>query len=392
MTVTDVPAAALPATTTSPSGRQFWRAARLPLVIVVLLGLIAVLATVLTPRGPHGALDPDGVDPAGSHALATLLRERGIAVERVTTAAAAENAAHAGTTLLVTAPAKVPTADLSILGATPADLVVLAPSRGDVHALGVPVDVVGAASVMRRAPDCTLRVAELAGTTDLGGVTFRALPGTRSIGCYPAGGDPTLVRVIDRGRSVTLVGTGEPWTNQRLDHRGNAALGLDVLGAQPRLTWLVPSLAGAAATAGHRSLLRLLPHRLLLATGQLAIAVLLLALWRARRLGPVVVEPLPVVVRAAETVEGRARLYHAARSRDGAADALRAASRLRISTALGLPSQAEAAAVTTAVAAHTTRSGTGVSALLYGAAPDTEAALIQLAADLDDLDREVRST
>ena len=46
----------------------------------------------------------------------------------------------------------------------------------------------------------------------------------------------------------------------------------------------------------------------------LVLAIALLALWQARRLGPVVAERMPVAVRAAETVEGRARLTSAAGS------------------------------------------------------------------------------
>ncbi len=63
---------------------------------------------------------------------------------------------------------------------------------------------------------------------------------------------------------------------------------------------------------------------------QLAVAVVLLALWRARRLGPVVPESLPVVVRAAEATEGRGRMYRRAGARDRAAGRLRAATRTRI--------------------------------------------------------------
>ena len=74
--------------------------------------------------------------------------------------------------------------------------------------------------------------------------------------------------------------------------------------------------------------------------------MLLLALWRARRLGPVVAEPLPVVVRAAETVEGRARLYRRGGARGQAA---RGAARRRpvagSGRALGLPRRADPPAV-----------------------------------------------
>ncbi len=56
---------------------------------------------------------------------------------------------------------------------------------------------------------------------------------------------------------------------------------------------------------------------------QLGVALLLAALWRARRLGPLVTERLPVVVRASETVEGHARLYRSRRARDRVAATLR---------------------------------------------------------------------
>jgi hypothetical protein len=199
-----------------------------------------------------------------------------------------------------------------------------------------------------------------------------------------------MLQFRDGARTVTVLGSGAPLTNGRLGHVGNAALGLNLLGAHPRVVWLVPSLSQAIAGAGRTSLVDLLPHRVLLVAGQLAIAVFLLALWRARRLGPVVAEPLPVIVRAAEAVEGRARLYRAAGARDRAADALRTGCRSRLIPLLGLPPDAEPAAVTAAVAARSGRSEPGVHELLYGAAPDGDPALVRLADDLDSLAGEVR--
>ena len=45
-------------------------------------------------------------------------------------------------------------------------------------------------------------------------------------------------------------------------------------------------------------------------------------LWRGRRLGPLVVEPLPVVVKAVESTQGRGRLYRRVRDRAHAAGIL----------------------------------------------------------------------
>ncbi|HEY5183477.1 MAG TPA: DUF4350 domain-containing protein, partial [Actinomycetes bacterium] len=110
-----------------------------------------------------------------------------------------------------------------------------------------------------------------------------------------------------------------------------------------------------------------------------------------RRLGRIVAEPLPVVVRAAETTEGRARLYRRAGARDRAAATLRAAAVQRLRPALGLPRTAEAVEVAAAVAARSGRPEADVAALLYGAAPRDDAALARLADDLDALERTVRS-
>jgi hypothetical protein len=100
----------------------------------------------------------------------------------------------------------------------------------------------------------------------------------------------------------------------------------------------------------------------------------------------VVAEPLPVVVRAAEAVEGRSRLYRAARARGTAADALRAGTRDRVVRRLGLSVDTGRAGVVDAVSWRTGRDPAEVDALLYGAAPGEDAALVRLADDLSALE------
>jgi hypothetical protein len=128
------------------------------------------------------------------------------------------------------------------------------------------------------------------------------------------------------------------------------------------------------------------------ATAQLGVAAALAMLWRARRLGPVVTEPLPVVVRSAEAVEGRARLYRRAGARGHAAQVLREASRTRLVPVLGLPDPVEPAAVVEAVAARTGRPAEAVAALLYGSAPVDDAELVALTDELDRVETEVRQS
>jgi len=122
---------------------------------------------------------------------------------------------------------------------------------------------------------------------------------------------------------------------------------------------------------------------------QLGIVVLMLALWRMRRLGPLVTEPLPVVVRACETVEGHGRLYRSRRARDRASAGLRDAALGRIVSRLGLPRAATDDATCQELASRTGRDAREIRAILFGAVPGDDAALVKLAADLDALEGQV---
>jgi hypothetical protein len=111
--------------------------------------------------------------------------------------------------------------------------------------------------------------------------------------------------------------------------------------------------------------------------------------WRSRRLGPLISERLPVVVRASETVEGHAALYQSRRVRDRATAALREDLLVRMLPRLGLVKDAPQDAVTGAVAARSRRGQQEIARILYGPAPGTDAELVDLARNLDELEREV---
>ena len=81
------------------------------------------------------------------------------------------------------------------------------------------------------------------------------------------------------------------------------------------------------------------------------VAVVLLAVVRGRRLGRLVREPLPVVVRAIETTESRGRLYRRAGDRERAAAVLRAGTAQRLTARLALARGAAPAALVGAVSA-----------------------------------------
>ena len=380
-----------PSRSTDPSAGDLWRAARGPLAVaaIVLLGALALAAVAGRPGSSR--LDPRSADPSGGRAVAEVLRDRGVQVELVTTTAAVRDTARSGDTLLVVDPGLLVDEQVDAVRAVGADLVVIAPIAPEQFAPGVTVGRPTAPGV--RQPACALAPARRAGTADAGGLSWVVEPRTGvpdDALCYARDGLPSLVQVQGGGRSVTLFGDPAPLRNDRFGEHGNAALALGLLGTNPRLVWYLPSLSDVPASAQQESFYSLVPDGVWWGLVQLAVAVLLVGAWRARRLGPVVVEPLPVVVRAAETVEGRARLYRRGGARDTAAHALRAGVRSRLVPLMGLPVRAEPPAVVDAVASRTRRTAPDVAALLYGAAPADDAALVRLADDLDALEREVR--
>ncbi len=253
--------------------------------------------------------------------------------------------------------------------------------------------VAGTAAGQAAGPGCPLPAARAAGNAVMGGVLMRDTA-AGAWQCYRVDGHPSLVRYQSAGRSVTLLGSGAPLTNAGLASRGDAALALNLLAGSRQIVWLVPGppvVPGAASPAPPKSLLQEIPGPAYLVTLQVFLAVALAALWRIRRLGPLVTEPLPVVVRASETVEGHGRLYRSRHSRDRAAAVLRSAATRRITTRLALPATADPDTVCAAVSARTGREPARLREVLFGPVPRDDAALVALGRDIDAVEEEVRT-
>jgi hypothetical protein len=384
----------LPGQGVTGPGRRRWRAPAAVVLVVLLGGLIVALLQLPAPVA--GPLDPDDTRPAGAHAIVALLQDRGQVVIRADSAATAARQARArGTTLVITSPQRLSGGDLTVLARLRASLLLVAPGRAALAALAPEVTLARAALVRDLPPRCGLPGAVAAGDADLGGLLLRSTaPGAWR--CYPEGAATpsllvSLVHYDSRGRSITVLGTGAALANSDLDRHGNAALALNLLATSPRVVWLVPGPlpAPGAAGPGHRPLASLIPGQVYAVAIQLGVVVVLLALWRMRRLGPLVTEPLPVVVRACETVEGHGRLYRSRRARDRAAAALREAALGRIVTRLGLPRDVPADAVCQELASRTRRDPGDIRALLFGEVPGDDAALVRLAGGLDALEGQV---
>ncbi|MEP7020960.1 MAG: DUF4350 domain-containing protein [Pseudonocardiales bacterium] len=364
-----------PAVSADRLARPLWNRLRLWLVFVVVVALGAVLIASLSSQ-PGRPLDPNSAHQNGSKALAVLLRDRGIEVIRTTSLVTAAQS-DAGTTVLVASPTSYSTDQLTELGRSPARLLLLRPSNGVLGALGSGVQ---SASVVSgpTPPGCSDAGAVAAGTVKLPDSTSTFSSDSGST-CYDG--------AVVIGARVVVLGSERLVRNDTVDDDGVAALDINAIsddGAVRRLVWLLPGTE--AAGPGAPTIWQLFPDGAHRAFGWLLVLALLLVLWRGRRLGPAVTEPLPVVVRAAEVVEGHGRLYRRAGARDRAAAALRAATLTRLAGHAGLPRGATLPDVVSSAATTTRRPGNDVGYLLAGPVPADDAGLLRLAVALDELE------
>ncbi|MFI8438743.1 DUF4350 domain-containing protein [Streptomyces sp. NPDC079020] len=405
-------------TSAAPTPRQVWKRARGLLLAVLILAVAGITFAAVRSGDHHGRLDPRSADPFGSRAIAELLKDRGVSVTVATTLDEATTAAGPDTTLLVARPNlltpwqqhRLRTATATSAGRT----VLIAPGPASVDELAPGVYAEPPGEVTERAPACAFPAARDAGTADMGGIRYTA-EGLDALACYPSGGRPALFVLTEPGRGDTvLLGSPDFLHNERLAQHGNASLALRLLGSRPHVVWYLPSLADPSATrgdgradsgdssgddgthdsGGESSFLGLIPSGWIWGTLQLTLAAVLAAVWRARRLGPLVTERLPVAVRASESAEGRARLYRKANARDRASASLRSATRTRVAPFIGVSSHGAHSpdVLLPALSARLTGPSVDRSTLLFGPPPTDDAALVLLADQLDALEREVRTS
>ncbi|TKK88434.1 DUF4350 domain-containing protein [Herbidospora galbida] len=365
-------------TSITPTITERWRSWRGVLGALGAIVVVATLIVLVSGTRNGGRLDVEATTPQGARALAELLRAQGVEVNQVTTFDDAIEQAE-GSLLVVARPEfLVDAARLAELAGRPGPRLLIAPTRPVLQALAPGVVASPGSSEVVRAAGCDLKAAVLAGDALLGGWSFGGAT------CYRG----TVAVVGD----ATLVGSGSFMTNEKLAQNGNAALAMNLAGTHRRVTWFAPRSPLGVPEGGGKSIEQLIPANVGWFTWALGLAVLLTALWRGRRLGPVVEERLPVVVRAAETVEGRGRLYRARSARDRAALALREAALARMTPRLGLAATAGQNEIVTAIAARTGQDGGQIHRILYGEAPTGDAALVALARDLDTIERQVRDS
>ncbi|MHA7275031.1 DUF4350 domain-containing protein [Arthrobacter sp. Hz1] len=363
-----------------------WLALGILLIAVVLVGFLGRSGQ------DGGVLSPVNPAPAGAMALAEVLGERGVEVIRAESLEAATAATSGGATLLLHDPDSWLDADqLESLDGLADRLVLIEPNSLVLGALAPEIRQAGLIPDAEDLPlpaACGVADAVAAGSITAGGFAYRAdancFPPATALGSPPSGSYATTA-----DQTVVALGNGSILSNETIDRDGNAALALRTLGISPVVVWYQPTAADLAISDSPVDPLTLLPDWVNPVMLWLLGTALLAVLWRGRRLGALVAEPLPVLVRAAETAEGRARLYQDSSSVDRAAANLRAATLLRLASRLRLPATSSVPAVVDAAARHTTRPAADLDKLLRTDAPTSDAHLVRWSQDLAALEKEI---
>jgi hypothetical protein len=377
-----------PAPPQSAPPRRLGRGVLIGVAIGLVFVLVAVVVYAVTrPREREiDFLSPTSGSPGGSRAVVNVLRDQGVDVEPATTLAevrAVDSDPAATTLLLYDAPLVLGKDQHRELLRLADRIVVLdaVDTELDDFAPGVVYDSDGFGDTFRA--DCDLSAAEQAEAVSGQPYLYDISDADSDVtGCFETDdGLYAVVHTRTSGAEVTIVGLSQVFTNSRILDAGNAAFALNLLGEHETLIWYRPDLSeldsGEIPTAVSLTPPWVTPLILLVVLFGLAAAV-----WRGRRLGPLVTERLPVVVRANETMEGRARLYERAGSREHALDSLRIGALARLATLCGLPRRATFDEVIDAVAALTGRSRDDLSALLVDRIPGSDGDLVELSDDL----------
>lgn len=382
-----------PAAAGEPRSRRRRRRIITVLVIVAFLAL-GTAATLLGQRTSSRPLAPDNPEPAGAMATAEILRDRGVEIHEVNTYTELLHRAGPGTTIFLPDFDRVRPGQYQELVSTGADLTMVGQLFADPNVTDeLPIEPAPATSGQAVPAACSDGDATAASRIELGSTAVTAT-GSGVTVCFPA---PETDRTggyavwRDGGATVRYLASRHLVENASLADHGHAALTLRSLGHHDELLWYLPTSIEDTQGAADEDV-PLLPPAATWVLWALLAAAVVLGVSRARGLGPVVTELMPVVVRSAETTRGRGRLYRRSRARDHAAAALRAGVASRTARSLGLPRSATREALVDAITRATGRAREEVDALLYGTAPSDDAGLLTLSTMLDDLEREVHRT
>ncbi|GAA2561561.1 DUF4350 domain-containing protein [Winogradskya consettensis] len=417
----------------------------MPFAVVLVLVALTVIVHVVQQPDPTDAsfLSPTSTAGDGARRLADDLTRDGVRIDVRSTSPEAIEAVGDGdaVTLLVTTPELVNPYYLERLALLPprVRVVMVAPGSDAVYAAGLDVVVTGPRwTAAAPQPGCTEDFAQAGPAATL---RWRYDTGdfrTEPVRCY----SDSVVEV----KNLTMVGAADPFRNDRADEYGNRALAVSLLSRYGRLIWLdlherekappeptaptaepdpaeptpdpdstepwdddpsnddgepAPVTEDPSGQPGEQSndgggvagspLAQAFPPAVWATLALLLLAGIALALASARRLGTPVAEPLPVQVRAAETVRGLGGLYRRARARGTSLATVQAAARTRLMVHFGMPADSTVDEVAHRVAAQTGLQENEVRHLLGGGVEDSDEELARAASDVQRLVRTVIS-
>lgn len=359
---------------------------RTPLLVTVgVLVLLVVVAWFQRDSARYsGPLDPRNPDQDGAQALARVLEDHGVDVTVVRGQASyLDREVDADTTVVVSNPqdlGKQSLAELRRHAGTAGALVLVGHGEPMFEAFALRPGSVPEGELPAH---CDVPLAT--------GLTLSVQVSVAVVGsgCFNVG-DSVLLSRAPRDDRTWLFTAPEVFSNHHVLEADNAALALRLLGQHDKVVWYVADQADTSASDAV-TISSLLPAWLVPSLWVLALSLLAFVVLRARRLGPLVREPLPVVVRAAESTESRGRLYRKTRDRDHAAAILRRATRRRLADTLAVRVDAPVPELAAAVSRRSGSDLDGVLRLLADAPVPTDSALADLGRQLLRLESEVRN-
>ena len=373
--------------------KSLWSRNRaLILIGTVLAGVLIGLTVANRDQGHATAgLHPENPDPGGAQAVAKVLADHGVDVTVAHNEAQLLGArSDLDTTIMVTSTENLGLSnarrvlDLARLSGR---LVIASPPPGVLDLIQPGLEIGTAPIGGKVHAACADRLVSRL-TVDV-----PLSPGYRSStlphGCFPGTTESSaysLVLRVETMPDVYVVGGSALFSNREIQRADNAAVALRLLGGTHRLIWYVADAADIAGGEGV-SVSSLLPRWLQPAMSLVGVAVLALVWWRGRRLGPVAVEPLPVVVRAREAIEARGQLYRKGRDRAHTIGVLRAGTVERLFDQLDLPRDTRPEQFVAEVAAATGRSQAEIGSLLFDPTVPDDRTLVELANALTDLEQ-----
>lgn len=364
-----------------------WR----PVALAMGLLLVVTLATMwMEPRTSSRPLAIDNPRADGTMALAELLRHEGITVSQAASTRETISSARPGMTVAVVSPSDLSPTQRQELAGSGADVVVIGSTYEDLSGL-TQVQTSGISTTTALEADCRDPDAQAAQSiaSSKGSLGLEQAP--QAQGCFPV--DDTrfsyVTEALPGGGTLRIFSDPRILTNSQLTKEGHAALGIRALGHHESLIWLDAAHAkDMTPTAWYAPTT---PPWLAVLLVHLSLAVLVLAVVRGRRLGALIPERLPAVVRSTETTVARGRLYRSAADRERAASALRRGSAVRLSHTLGLGAGAGREALLEALTRATGMHRPVLDALLYGPVPANDQSLADLAVNLDNLESKAHS-